>query len=143
MQQFIEKYRDQSTGVLSGCDRLVFRGTLRRLNYGCGSPELGAVVTRGMEEDLWQNQIRFKDYAEPVKRVSQRLKQESLKPFRQRGLPVIFLRSPQLDQEPLARKVAAENDIGSGLVCALSSLEPSPPFEHRGTHSIRRERPCQ
>jgi len=34
MQQFIEKYRDQITGVLSGFDRLVFRGTLRRLNYG-------------------------------------------------------------------------------------------------------------
>ena len=142
MQQFIEKFREQITGVLSGFDRLVFRGSLRRLQYGTWNGQLKATVARGMEEYPWQNQILFKDYAEHVKRVSQRLKDESLKPFRQRGLPVIFLRSPQVDKEQLARKVAAENDIGSGLVCAISSLEPSPTFEHRGTHIIRRERPC-
>jgi hypothetical protein len=34
MQEFIKKYRDQINGVLSGFDRLVFRGSLRRLNYG-------------------------------------------------------------------------------------------------------------
>ena len=32
MQQFIEKYADQTLGVLNGFDRLVFRGSLRRLN---------------------------------------------------------------------------------------------------------------
>ena len=42
----------------------------------------------------------------------------------------------------MARKVAAEKKIDSGLVCAISSLEPSPTFEHRGTHIIRRMRPC-
>ena len=35
MQQFIEKYGDQITGVLSGFDRLILRGSLRRLKYGC------------------------------------------------------------------------------------------------------------
>ena len=34
MPQFTEKYRDQMVGILSGFDRLVFRGSLRRLNYG-------------------------------------------------------------------------------------------------------------
>ncbi|MEK7404364.1 MAG: hypothetical protein AAB225_04585 [Acidobacteriota bacterium] len=34
MQDFINKYRDQINGTLSGFDRLVFRGSLRRLNYG-------------------------------------------------------------------------------------------------------------
>lgn len=142
MQQFIEKYRDQITGVLSGFDRLIFRGCLRRLQYGRWDPGLGAMVARGMEEYLWQNQIRFKDYSEHVKRVSEQLKEASLKPFRQQRRPVIFLRSPKVDKEELARSVAAENHISRGLVCAISSLEPSPTFEHRGTHIIRRERPC-
>ena len=31
MQQFIKKFKDQITGTLSGFDRLVFRGALRRL----------------------------------------------------------------------------------------------------------------
>jgi hypothetical protein len=44
MQQFIEKYRDQITGVLSGFDRLVLRGSLRRLNYGWWDEKLGAGV---------------------------------------------------------------------------------------------------
>ncbi len=34
MQQFIDKYASQIEGVLTGFDRLVFRGLLRRLNFG-------------------------------------------------------------------------------------------------------------
>ena len=95
-----------------------------------------------MEEYLWQNRILFKDYAAHVKRVSERLKASSLEPFRQQKLRVVFLRSPKVNKEAMAREIAAEHNIRSGLVCALSSLEPSPTFEHRGTHIIRRERPC-
>ena len=62
MQQFIEKHRDQISGVLSGFDRLVFRGSLRRLNY------------------LWQNKILFKNYRDHVQKVSERLKKSSLDP---------------------------------------------------------------
>ena len=36
MQQFSEKYHDQIMGVVTGFDRLVFGGSLRRLNYGWG-----------------------------------------------------------------------------------------------------------
>jgi hypothetical protein len=50
MQELISKYRDQINGVLSGFDRLLFRGSLRRLNYGYWNPELGAVVAQGMEQ---------------------------------------------------------------------------------------------
>jgi hypothetical protein len=128
--------------VLSGFDRLVFRGSLRRLNYGHWDRGLGAVVASGMEQYLWENQILFKDYAQHVKKVSERLKQVALAPYRGANLPVRFLRSPQVDKEALAREIAAEKKISSGLVCALSSLEPSPTFEHRGTHIIRRDRPC-
>ena len=142
MQQFIKKFKDQILGALSGFDRLVFRGLLRRLQYGTWNGPLQARIARGMEEYLWQNQILFKDYAEHVKRASERIKQRSLEPFKQQQLPVIFLRSPSEDKEAMARKVAAEKKIESGLVCAISSLEPSPTFEHRGTHIIRRMRPC-
>jgi hypothetical protein len=142
MQQFINKYRDQINGVLSGFDRLVFRGSLRRLNYGWWDEKLNAVVARGMEQYLWQNEVLFKNYEQHVKRVSQRVKDASLKPFQQQGLPVIFLRDPKADKDQLARTVAAEGGVNSGPVCALRALELSPTFEHRGTHIIRRTRPC-
>jgi hypothetical protein len=72
MQQFIEKYREQINGALSGFDRLVFRGSLRRLNYGYYEPGLKAMVAKGMEEYLWQNKIPFKDYQDHVKQISER-----------------------------------------------------------------------
>ena len=102
-QQFIEKYRDQITGVLSGFDRLVIRGSLRRLNFGYFDDNLKAFVAKGMEEYLWQNKILFKHYAEQ-KGVSERLKNESLKSFEKQQLPKIFLRSPSVDKDALARK---------------------------------------
>src|SRR5258708_1908313 len=143
MQQFIEKYRDEITGVLSGFDRLVFRGSLRRLNYGWWDAGLNALVAGGMEQYLWQNKVLFKDYAQHVKGASERLKSGSLQPFVKQGLPVIFLRNPATDKDALARQVAQEKKITSGLVCAISTMEPSPTFEHRGVHIIRRVRPCQ
>jgi hypothetical protein len=63
MQQFIEKYRERINGALSGFDRLVFRGSLRRLNYGYYEPGLKAMVAKGMEEYLWQNKILFNSRA--------------------------------------------------------------------------------
>ena len=78
MQQFIEKYKDEITGVLSGFDRLVFRGSLRRLNHGWRDSSLNAVVAQGMEEYLWQNKILFKHYQEHVKRVSERVRKAAL-----------------------------------------------------------------
>ncbi len=142
MQQFIEKYGSQIQGVVTGWDRLVLRGSLRRLNYGCWDKHLGALVAKGMEEYRWQNKLLFKDYAQHVKQASEHVKRESLEPFRRHNLPIVFLRSPSVDQDQLARRLAAEQGIESGLVCGSSAVEPSPTLEHRGTHIIRRERPC-
>jgi hypothetical protein len=47
MQQFIEGYSEQMDGVLTGFDRLVFRGSLRRLNYGRYDSSLKAMVATG------------------------------------------------------------------------------------------------
>ncbi len=142
MEQFIEKHRDEIAGVLSGFDRLVFRGSLRRLNYGYYDPGLKAIVAKGMEEYLWQNKIPFKNYQDHVKKVSERLKKALLEPFEKRKMPVVFLRDPAADKNQVARDIASEKGVTSGLVCAISTLEPSPTFEHRGTHIIRRTRPC-
>src|SRR5580700_9850334 len=142
MQQFIEKYRDEISGTLSGHDRLILRGSLGRLNYGPWSSQLGAGIAQGMEQYLWQNKILFKDYSAHVKRISEQLKRASVQLFEQHNRPVVFLRSPSTKKDELARQMAQKDQIHTGLVCAFSSLEPSPTFEHRGTHIIRRIRPC-
>ncbi len=50
MDEFISKYRDQISGVITGFDRLVFRGNLA-LNHEAG-----------MKGYLFANGIRWKDY---------------------------------------------------------------------------------
>ena len=79
----------------------------------------------------------------PREGSKQRVKQASVKPFEDQGLPVQFLRNPAADKEQIARAIADERKVESGLVCALSSMEPSPSFEHRGTHMVRRLKPSQ
>src|SRR5881396_3121725 len=143
MQHFTNKYRDQIQGTLSGFDRLVFRGSLRRLNYGRWDQGLQSFVVQGMEQYLCQNRILFKNYLDHVKGISQKVKQASVKPFAEQGLPVRFLRDPAADKEQIARAMAAERKLESGLVCALSSMEISPSFEHRGTPMVSRLKPCQ
>jgi len=143
VQEFINKYRDQIDGTLSGFDRLVFRGSLRRLNYGFWDQGLQSLVAQGMEQYLWQNHVLFKNYLDHVKHVSQKVKQASVAPFVEQGLPVEFLRNPSADKDEIARAFATERGVTSGLVCTLSSVEPSPSFEHRGTHMVRRTKPCQ
>ena len=97
MQQFIEKFGRHILGVVSGLDRLVFRGNLRRLNsvYKGWHNERLVWIARGMEIYCCLNDILFKDYADHVKRVSERLKAQSLKPFHEQGIPVVFVRDPK------------------------------------------------
>ena len=57
-------------------------------------------------------------------------------------LPIIFLRDPNVDKDRMARELAAKPRIESGLVCALSVMEPSPTFEYVKSKIAVRLRPC-
>lgn len=131
MQQFIAKFKDKLLGVISGFDRLILRGVLRRLTY-----------SKGMEEYLWQNKILFKDYAQHVKKISERIRKASVAEFAEHKLPVLYLPSPKTDKDKLAQEIATKRGIKEGPVCALSTMEPSPTFEHYGKHMVARIRPC-
>ena len=67
MHEFIAKHENHIAGVLSGFDRLVFRGTLRSISWA-----------EGMNHYLHANDVLLKDIGTHVERVSQRLKQASL-----------------------------------------------------------------
>ena len=113
--------------MVSGFDRLIFRGVLRRLAY-----------SRGMEEYLWQNHILCKDYSHHVKKVSERVRKAAVAEFVQDQLPVLYLASPKADKDKMAQEIAAQPGIQQGSVCALSTMEPSSTFEHYGQHRVAR-----
>ena len=75
MNEFISRYSDQISGVITGFDRLVFRGNLSLIHDS------------GMKGYLWANGIAWKDYAQHVSDVSQRVKRASLAPMEAAGCP--------------------------------------------------------
>ena len=130
MQQFTARFGSLIQGVISGFDRLLFRGSLRQLNHA-----------HGMEVFLFMKGILFKDYDNYVKGVRQRVKHASSAPFLEQKLPVEYLRGADVDKDRRARQIAAERGVTSGDVCVLSATELAPTFEHRGTHMVIRKRP--
>src|ERR1035438_8793788 len=64
MQQFVAKFEKDIQGVMSGFDRVLFRGSLRRLTHSLG-----------MKWYLSQNDILCKQYEDHVKQISQKVKQ--------------------------------------------------------------------
>src|SRR5437763_9593915 len=105
MQQFIEKYREEILGTLSGFDRLVFRATPRRLNNIYRDQSRNITVAKGMQELLWQIGVPFKDFGRYVERISGRVKEQFLKPFKEQNRPVEYIRDPQVDKDALAREL--------------------------------------
>ena len=63
MRSFTVKYSGKIQGVLSGFDRLVFRGSLRKIAYPFG-----------MNGYLWANQVSLKDFGSHVNEISGRVK---------------------------------------------------------------------
>jgi hypothetical protein len=121
MHEFIAKHQEKIAGILSGFDRLVFRGHLRSI----GHPD-------GMMSYLWTNQVLLKNFGDHVEKVTERLKEASLAEAQASGRPVQYLNSSQIDKEAIARKILAQDGVRSGLVCVLSCVEPCWKFEiHR------------
>jgi hypothetical protein len=118
MEEFIAKHGKEIAGVLSGFDRLVFRGTLRSISY-----------PQGMMGYLWAHQVRLTEFGRHVQRVSGRLKQACRAKAEAVGRPVQYLASAGESKEELARGIAARDKIAEGLVCVLSCVEPCRTFE--------------
>ena len=137
MNEFIAKYADKIQGKLSGFDRLVFRGSLRKISY-----------TFGMEGYLWANQVLLKDFGSHVNEISGRVKQAALVCVEEAGRKVRYLQSSADDKDEIARTIAREQKITEGPVCALTCVEPIWGFDiHRnpGTKElelVQRSRKC-
>jgi hypothetical protein len=92
MQEFTAKYADKIQGVLSGFDRLVFRGSLRKICYRFG-----------MEGYLWAVQVPLKDFGKHVNKIGGRVKDGATRSMLEAGRPVRYLPSSKDDKEEIAR----------------------------------------
>jgi hypothetical protein len=119
MDSFLARYGSLVTAVLSGFDRLVFRGSL-----------LPLMRDGGMYFFLEAAGVRLLDFRTFVLATTERVKQASLAEAHRLNRPVCYLDSPAVDKEDLARHLLAEHPIEQGLVCVLTALEPCMTFEY-------------
>jgi hypothetical protein len=118
MNQFITKFASKLSGVLSGFDRIVFRGNIRSLCYA-----------HGMDIYLRNQGVLYKDYAEHVLEVSRQVEEASIAAYKAEGLLPRYLASSSQSKEAIARGIAAEKNITEGTVCILTAVEPCKSFE--------------
>jgi len=137
MQRFLERHSERVIGVLSGFDRLLFRGSVKSLSYA-----------RGVEIFLSCQGVLIKHFAHYVKTLSDRLKRHAQQLARQQGRPYRHLYSPKSSKEDVAKQIASQDGITQGLICVLSCVEPCWTYDvHSNAKTghveiVARERQC-
>ena len=112
MKGFTTKYRDRLAGVLSGFDRLVFRGSLRRLSF-----------VEGLRAYLWERKVLLKEFGAHAEAITKQVKADCLAVAQDAQVPVCYLSSANTSKEEVARQIARERGVTAGPVCLLSCVE--------------------
>jgi len=113
MQKFIAKFGSMIQGVISGAGRLVFRGSLRAIQYPFG-----------MMGYLGHKQVPLTAFGKHAEQVTQQIKEASLAEARRLNRPMQYLPSSKTDKKTLAEQIAVRDQVENGLICVLSCVEP-------------------
>jgi len=127
MERFVRVYEDRVIGVLSGFDRVLFRGTLRSLAY-----------SDGLWAWLSAQRVLFKDFKAFAQMVATRMKQHAEQLAAQAGRPFQYIASSAISKEALAEANRERDGVTEGLVCVLSCVEPCQSYEIRKNRGTQR-----
>jgi hypothetical protein len=123
MKEFVQRHGSSVIGMLSGFDRLLFRGTLRRLaNVG------------GLSSYLSYMGVLLKDFGDWSMALTEHVKEASMgvAAGQAAAREVRYLPDPSVRKEDVARSIAERDGIDKGLVCVLTAVEPCWSYEiHR------------
>src|SRR6266403_1343287 len=121
MKEFVQRHASSVIGMLSGFDRLLFRGTLRRIANAAG-----------LASFLSYTGVLLKEFGEHSMKLTEQVRNASLAVAENAGRPVQYLVDPSVRKEDVAKDIARRDGIDRGLVCVLSAVEPCWSFEiHR------------
>jgi hypothetical protein len=85
MQSFLTRHRDEIKGLLSGFDRIRFRGTLRWL-----------ATSHGLESFLVKNRILFKNFVPWAQALTDRVKEATTQLATSLGRPIQYLQNSRI-----------------------------------------------
>jgi hypothetical protein len=117
MSSFLRRFSSSIYGVLSGFDRVRFRGTQRLL-----------ASVRGMMAYLWSCHVLLKDFKTHVTGATDKIRTEVEIGAEQAGLEIEYVNNAKLSKEELAADLARRAGRKNGLQAILSAVEPCRTF---------------
>jgi len=118
MYRFIRQHQNDIHGVLSGFDRIRFRGTIRWF---------GSV--RGVMSFLWNVQVRLTQFTAWAKGLTDQIVETSERIAATAERPMTYLYSSSASKEELALQIAKADNITQGLICVFKCVEPCHTFK--------------
>lgn len=118
MQSFIQKHQEKIKGVLSGLDRIRFRGTLRAIAHEWG-----------MRRFLEASNVLLKNFKDYVLDLTRQVRAASERSAEEQGRPFIYLRSSKTNKEQQALTIARRDGIQQGLIAVFAAQEMGWSFE--------------
>jgi hypothetical protein len=118
MKSFLQRFALVVSGVLSGFDRVVFKGRLPQLY----SPE-------GMNCYASANHVPYKEFKTHAKEVTRQVLAASLVESAKAAGRFQYLGSSQTSKDEAARKIGDRLPISEGLVAVLQCVEPCWTFD--------------
>lgn len=129
MERFMTRYHDRIAGILTGFDRMLFRGTLRSISY-----------PRGAEIWLSSRHVLLKDFAAFAEGLTARVKAQATQLAVEGRRPVEYLESSRISKDERARAIQQREGVTDGLICVLSCVEPCRALTVRSERTTRRLR---
>lgn len=128
MKKFLTAYGKQVLGVLSGFDRIRFRGTFRQLAH-----------TEGLMSILGHLGVLLKNFGNFSEETTQRFK-AGIEGFSQRSnRPIKYLDSPQHNKEKLVQKILHEEGVSqNGVIAVFSTVEVCRSYEIRRDRELKK-----
>jgi len=127
MKAIIRQLGQRVLGVLSGFDRLLFRGILRCV-----------INPRGLNGYLYGAKVPMADFNRHAPQVTRQLIDASLRHAVETGRRIEVVNSPQIRKKDLALEIAGRDHIDQGLICVLRCTEPCTTLRVRGNRATKK-----
>jgi hypothetical protein len=127
MERFVTRHQDRIAGILTGFDRMRFRGTLRSISNW-----------KGLRIWLNQRSVLLKHFGPFAEGLSKQLTTHARALAEEQGRPFEYLTSWKIRKEDRAREILARDGIREGLIAIFECVEGCRSFRVRGNRQTKR-----
>ena len=112
MQGFVDRRQDRITGVLTGLDRVLFRGNLQSMS-----------CLYRLDRFLLRRRIPQKDFGSVVPTISGRVKTSATAFADENDRPSLHIHSPSAGKKAFVQRIIQHGNVTEGLVCVRGCVE--------------------